>query len=212
MGAREAFLKSGESVGRLLREPVVAERWDQPSALEGFTVGGLAAHLAAQVYLQVLVALNADDPAGDPIGLLGHYDRAAWSDGDLDSEVNSGIVRSGEKQAEAGAAGLIAKVDAALVTLRERLPAEPADRVVPLPWVGWSLTLDDLLITRMMEIAVHSDDLAASCGIGTPDLPADVIEPVTDLLSRLALRKHGQAAVLRSLSRAERAPAHIAAF
>ena len=92
MGTREAFLTSGESVLRLLREPVVSERWDEPSALEGFTVGGLAAHLAAQVYLQVPVALDADDLDGDPIGLLGHYDRVAWTDGDLDSEVNSGIV------------------------------------------------------------------------------------------------------------------------
>lgn len=212
MGTREAFLEAGDSVARLLREPVVAERWDEPSALQGFTVGGLAAHLAAQVHLQVTVALDAADPGADRIGLLDHYARVAWADGDLDSEVNTGIRQAGEQQAETGVGGLIGKVEDALVTLRERLPAESADRFVHLPWVGWSLSLDDLLITRMMEIAVHSDDLAVSCGITTPDLPPEVIEPVTDLLSRLALRRHGQAAVLRSLSRAERAPAHIAAF
>lgn len=212
MGTRQAFLEAGESVSRLLAEPVVAEQWDRPSALEGFTIGGLAAHLAAQVHAQVPVALDAADPGGVLIGLLDHYERVEWTDGDLDSEVNTGIRQAGETQAEAGADGLIAKVDEALVSLRERLSAEPADRVVHLPWVGWSLTLDDLLITRMMEIAVHSDDLAAGLGIATPELPAEVIEPVIDLLSRLALRRHGQAAVLRSLSRAERAPAHIAAF
>ncbi len=27
-------------------------------------------------------------------------------------------------------------------------------------WWRWTLTFDDLLVTRMMEIAVHSDDLA----------------------------------------------------
>ena len=83
--------------------------------------------------------------------------------------------------------------------------------MVPLPWVRWSLTLDDLLITRMMEIAVHSDDLAASCAIATPDPPADVIDGHRPAQPARAPR-HGQAAVLRSLSRAERAPAHIAAF
>jgi hypothetical protein len=212
MDTREAFLRAAESVARLLRDPAVAERWDQPSALQGFTVGGLAAHLAAQVHDQVSLALDAADPGADRIGLLDHYARVAWTDGDLDSEVNTGIRRKGEAQAEAGAAGLTAKVEEALAALRERLPAEPADRVVHLPWTGWSFSLDDLLITRMMEIAVHSDDLAVSCGIATPDLPPEVIEPVTDLLSRLALRRHGQAAVLRALSRAERAPSHIAAF
>jgi len=63
-----------------------------------------------------------------------------------------------------------------------------------------------------MEIAVHSDDLAVSAGIDTPDLPAAVIEPVVDLLTRIAVRRHGQPAVLRALSRAERAPDTIAAI
>ncbi|MGH3387023.1 MAG: maleylpyruvate isomerase N-terminal domain-containing protein, partial [Nocardioidaceae bacterium] len=66
--------------------------------------------------------------------------------------------------------------------------------------------------TRMMEIAVHSDDLAASVDVATPDLPAEVVDTVVDLLSRLAVRRHGPTAVLRALTRAERAPAGIAAF
>jgi hypothetical protein len=37
-------------------------------------------------------------------------------------------------------------------------------------------------------------------------------DTVLTLLTRLAARRHGPAAVLRALSRAERAPATIAAF
>ncbi|MDZ5443067.1 hypothetical protein U2F26_10035 [Micromonospora sp. 4G57] len=45
--------------------------------------------------------------------------------------------------------------------------------------------------------------------MATPDFPA---ETVVDLLSRIALRRHGATDVLRALSRAERAPTSIAAL
>ena len=76
----------------------------------------------------------------------------------------------------------------------------------------WGLLLEDFLVTRMMEIAVHSDDLACSVHVPTPDLPATVLDPVFALLTRLAVRRHGSSALLRALSRAERAPETIAAF
>jgi hypothetical protein len=64
----------------------------------------------------------------------------------------------------------------------------------------------------MMELAVHSDDLAVSVGTATPALRQSAVDTVIDLLSRLAVRRHGPTAVLRALSRAERSPATIAAF
>jgi hypothetical protein len=81
-----------------------------------------------------------------------------------------------------------------------------------MPWVGWALTLDDFLTTRTMELAVHMDDLAVSVGLAAPGLPDDAFDPVLMLLSRLAARRHGQAALLRALARAERAPAAINAI
>jgi hypothetical protein len=59
---------------------------------------------------------------------------------------------------------------------------------------------------------VHADDLAVSVGMATPALPAAVLDPVFELLTRLAVRRHGPTAVLRALSRAERAPDTISAF
>jgi len=67
-------------------------------------------------------------------------------------------------------------------------------------------------VTRMMEITVHSDDLAVSVDIATPDLTEQVLSPVLQLLASLAVRRHGQPAVVRALSRAERAPDTITAF
>jgi hypothetical protein len=96
--------------------------------------------------------------------------------------------------------------------LRAKLPGEPAGRTVFLPWGPWSLSLDDMLRTRMMEIVVHGDDLAYSVGRSASQPPEAAASAAIGLLSTLALRKHGTAAIVRALSRAERAPASIAAF
>ncbi|WP_220182723.1 hypothetical protein [Sphaerisporangium album] len=64
----------------------------------------------------------------------------------------------------------------------------------------------------MMELAVHSDDLAVSVGVPTPPLDPGAVDTVIGLLSRLAVRRHGPVNVLRALSRAERAPALINAI
>ena len=208
---RDAYGETARSAGRLLRAPAVAGRGDAPSALAEFSVRGLAGHLAWQVLSapRVLAEPTAGEP---PIGLLDHYGNVKWLGADVNDDVNVGIRAGGERVAADGAADLAARVEAAASELPASLAAEPADRVVTLPWTGWSLRLDDFLITRLMEIAVHSDDLAVSVGVPAPELAPAALDPVLALLSRLAVRRHGQAAVLRALSRAERAPATIAAI
>ncbi|MEZ0074673.1 maleylpyruvate isomerase N-terminal domain-containing protein [Planotetraspora sp. GP83] len=210
-GIRDDFLITARSAANLLREPAVAAAWSEPSALPEFSVGGLAAHLAYQV-LAVRQALAEPPPQEQTITLLEHYGRVEWVGADLDDEINVRIRNGGEELAAEGPAALAAHVDSAIKELTDGL-ASAAERPVRVPlWGPWSLTLDDLLITRMMEIAVHSDDLAVSVGIATPAFPQGAVETVIDLLSRLAVRRHGPTAVLRALSRAERAPATIAAF
>ena len=211
MSTREAFLTAAESAAKMLDQPAVAVAWTEPSALTGFTVGGLAEHLATQI-LFVLRTLRQPAPHGEPVSLLGHYDRVTWIGADLDAEVNVAIRRGGEDAAVEGAAALVSRTHATVRELCDLLPAEPADRVVQPPSGPWGLRLDDLLVTRMMEIAVHSDDLAVSVGIATPQLPARVLDPVLKLLADLAVRRHGAVALLRALSRSERAPATISAF
>ena len=175
------------------------------------SVGALAAHLGAQVIFAVST-LDQAPPEGEPVGLLGHYERVTWIGADLDAEINVGIRANAERNGAVGPAVLVEHVQGAIAALRERLDAEPADRIVSPPAGPWALTLDDFLVTRMMEIAVHSDDLACSVELDTPALPARVLRPVFDLLVTLSVRRHGATAVLRALSRAERAPASVAAF
>jgi len=211
MTHREAFVDAARAALSLLEHPAVAERWSEPSACEGFTVGGLAAHLATQV-LKVPDVLAGESGGDAPKTLIGHYSSVAWLGADLESDINVGIRDGGEAVAGAGAQALAGQVSDVTEKLSALLAAEPADRVVMLPWVGWSLTLDDYLTTQMMEIAVHRDDLAVSVGVEVDDLPEAVFGPVLDLLASLAARRHGQTALLRALARAERAPDRVNAL
>jgi hypothetical protein len=179
--------------------------------LRDFSVGGLAAHLAAQIFF-VPQLLAGSEPPEEPITVLDHYAQAQWIKSGVDDEPNVSIRRGGEAAAVQGAEALALRAEATVSELRLALFAEPGDRVVHLPWTQWSLRLDDFLITRMMELAVHSDDLAVSVGVGTPPLTPAAVDTVTGLLTRLAVRRHGPTAVIRTLSRAERAPITITAF
>jgi Mycothiol maleylpyruvate isomerase N-terminal domain len=208
---RYAYLIAARSVAAFLAAPDVGRAWSAPSALVGFQVSGLAGHLASQV-LNVPRVLALPPPVDPPISLLDHYAKASWVDAPYDSATNTEIREGGEEIAAIGPVALAAAVDEAARTLADVLTAQPLDRVVHLPWNGWALTLEDYLTTRLMEIAVHTDDLACSVGATAPELPDEVIAPVFALLTSVAARRHGQAAVLRALSRAERAPATVTAF
>jgi len=210
-GTADDFLVTARAAASLLRDPAVAAAWDQPSALPEFSVRGLAGHLAYQV-LALPPILTGPVPQEPTISLLEHYERALWIGTGLDDDINVRIRRGGEQEASDGPQALAARVDSAVEDLADRL-AGSADRPVRIPlWGPWTLRLGDMLTTRMMELAVHSDDLAVSVGVPTPPLPPGAAQTVVDLLSRLAVRRHGATSVLRALSRAERAPATIAAF
>ena len=208
---RDAYREAARCARTLLADSRVARTWAAPSALAGFTVGGLAAHLAAQIHA-VAAALDAGQGQYPTIPVLEHYARARWVGAGPDAEINVLIREQGQDAAGLGFAALLERADLALADLTARLPDVPEDRTVQPPAGPWTLTFDDFLLTRMMEISVHCDDLAASIGAEPPDLPDAVIQPVLALLATLAARRHGQSRVLRALTRAERAEGSISAF
>lgn len=206
---RYLFLDVAESAAALLRDPAVAASWKSDSALAEFPVSGLAGHLAWQITVVPLL-LAEEEPDEKPSTLFDHYTHAAWIGAPVDDALNVGIRGASAKIAAGGPGALAAEADAVLQKLRDLLPAEPAGRIVRR--ASSVLTLDDFLITRILEIAVHSDDLAVSVGIPTPELPTEATDTVLALLTRLAAHRHGPTAVLRALSRAERAPTTITAI
>ena len=194
----------------LLADPVVAENWGSPSALARLSTGGLAAHLAGQV-IQVPPVLEAP-VEHELVSLREHFVRSTWTDGDLDSEPNTDVRRSAEQEATAGPAAVVTAATEALDRLRRRLPGVPEKQVVQLPWGPWALDLDDYLVTRLVELAVHCDDLAAGVGVEPPELPAEALDAVIDVLCAMAARRHGRSTLIRALSRAERAPRTVSAL
>ena len=207
----QAYLTAVDSIADLLGRAEVADAWDSPSALAEWRVGGLAGHLAAQAFLGVRLLENGSSTQ-DPISIDEHYERAAWVTAKIDDDVSASIRAGGDADAQAGPAALVDRVRTARDRTAELLVGTDESLVLLVPWQGWSLRRDDLLTTGMMEIAVHSDDLGASVGVPAPSLPSDVLDAVQALVTRLAMRRHGQSAVHAALTRAERATGSIAAF
>ncbi|MCX5208018.1 maleylpyruvate isomerase N-terminal domain-containing protein [Kitasatospora sp. NBC_00240] len=210
---RRAYLETARTARDLLAEPAVAAAWHAPGALDLMTVGDLAGHLAGQTFL-VPQVLAEPVPAAHraPLPLLDYYAAVRWIGSAPDHPVNLRIRRAGAEAGAEGPQALAARTTATVDALRRTLPAEPPDRLVHLPRGPWTLRLDDFLVSRMMELAVHTDDLAFSVGLPTPPIPAAGLDTVIRLLTRLSVRRHGPTALLRTLARAERAPATVAAF
>ena len=210
---RTAVLHAADLVAELVARPEVGAAWVRESACAGMSVGGLTWHLANQP-LNVLRLVRADQTAGagaETIGLLDHYARAAWVREDHDSEANRSIREAANIEA---AKGPVTDAIAALAAARAELGAVLAhpSATTFIPWQGWALATDDFLVTRLMEMVVHADDLAASVDVATPDFGPAVLDPVFRLLTALAVRRHGQDAVVRTLTRPQRAPSTVSAF
>ncbi len=198
---RRTFLDTITAVRPVIASPQVATHWDEPSALPQFSVHGLAGHLARAAF-SVEAYLDGSKPESkDPVSAAAYY--AIVLDADISSPVNAGIRQRGEEQAAAGHEHLIAHLDRLSGRLRERLPREPDDRLMRV-YADLTIGLDDYLVTRIIELTVHADDLAVSVGIDPPALPPAALRIAIGTLVEVARYRHGDLAVLRALSRRER--------
>lgn len=211
----ELFPEVAATAADLTAHPEVARRWGDESACAGMTVGGLAHHLAGQARAVVRL-LSAPPHEGDPIEVVEHYRRAAWVHTGLDDEVNVAIREGSDEDAAGGPEVLAAQVRADLDALPRVLsPVLSRTRepdAVLVPWQGWALTAHDLVLTRCMEVLVHSDDLAASIDVEPPGYPVEVAQQVAGLLAAVAVERHGTTRVIRALSRPQRAEGNVSAF
>ena len=211
----ELFPEVARVAADLIRHPEVARRWHDESACAGMSVGGLANHLAGQA-ANVVRLLAAPPHEATAIPVLEHYRRAAWVHTGLDDEANVDVRTSADAYATSGPVDLLERVDADLEALPAALvPVLDGTRApdsVLIPWQGWSLSAADFVLTRTMEAIVHSDDLAASIEVETPRFPTESADAVLGLLASVAAERHGQAALVRALSRPQRSTGPVSAF
>lgn len=198
---RKLFLACSKAARSLVGAPGVADAWDEPSALERWKVSGLTGHLV-RATTSVEAYLDADQaPEGEAITAARYYELIL--DRDLDSKLNVAVRERGDEMAADGLASLLALWDGTLARLEERLDYEAASRRVRV-FDDLVLKLDDYLVTRMLEMIVHADDVAVSTGAALPDFPEAAYELVIGTLVGAARLHRGDLAVLRALARRER--------
>ena len=192
----EAVTKSAE----LIDTPATADQWDQPSALEGMTVGALCAHLvrAAGATIAYLDRTSPDRrPEGDLLTAVTYFHAA------VDSPVHEQIKDVSAAESTIGHQATVDKCRQLAADLETRLADEPTDRLVA-ALGGRLLTLDDFCRTRLIEVLLHLDDLAVSTGQTRPTTdplgPAIIIE----ICIEIARNRNGDWNVLYALTRAER--------
>lgn len=190
--------------------PVLAERWEQPSALAEFRISGLAGHLARAVF-NVERWLAEPAPNGGPtIDAVAYFLAGAGPAPDLADVVPHRIRQLGEHEARHGPSSLAEELSDTRARLATLLRTLPPDR--PVSVFGHVLRLDECLLTRIVELVVHLDDLAVSLNVPTPPVPAEATAAVAACLAHIAVARHGFLPVMRTLSRRERAAGSIAVF
>lgn len=215
MTIAELFLSSADAAADLIASQAVAKVWNEPSSLEGYTVAGLAGHLArAVLVVETYLGSSADAPADvDPGTLLdasGYFAAVLAEHDPLDSDMHRGVRDRGRATAADGPGALAATVRAAADHLRASLDDATLRRPISV-YDGVALPLEEYLATRLVELVVHIDDLAVSVD-ATPDIDDDTCRVVAGILAQTAARRGGGLAAVRALSRRERHPEALRAF
>jgi uncharacterized protein (TIGR03083 family) len=161
-----------------LDEADVVARREQPSGLEGWTLGDLVAHLGYGITMIADVSPAPDLTEPMTFGAyVGHYPPAA-----------SVIAEQTRERALATATDLLAGVDAAAERAWAALDALDCRLV---RGRRGPLTREDYLTTRLLELVVHADDLHRAVPVsGHPALP-DAVAAVAGTLARAYTERTG---------------------
>ena len=201
-----AFLEAADWFCDLAGREDAAAGWAEKSVLAGLSVGGLVAHVAAGVaWLEPL--LKADPPGdGRPVLSAGQYYQPFMmtEPDDLDGAMHVAVREQAEGHATRGPADTVASLRARTDRIRGALTDTPGGRLLDLrPTLPVAIPLGDFLATRIVELVVHGDDLAASLGVPA-DPPSGPAGVAVATLVAAARTTHGDGEVIRALARRER--------
>ncbi|MFB7182328.1 sterol carrier family protein [Streptomyces sp. NPDC056257] len=173
------FAHVGEAVGELGPGQLA-----RPSGLGDWTVADLAAHIAW--IADSLAAGLARPPAA-----LAELSAVEWP---FATASLAGKISEAARETLAGAP-LPELYERAGARMAEALAANPDARVLDL-WIG-DMTLADFLVTRTVELVVHTDDLNRAAGLDIP-IERQALAACTRLLAdALALKAPGGAVEVR---------------
>ncbi|MCA1843492.1 MAG: maleylpyruvate isomerase N-terminal domain-containing protein, partial [Actinobacteria bacterium] len=202
------YFEAAECVADLLDDPETAKRWDDPSALEGLSVGGLAGHLTMGI-TSILRLLDGPEVADAPVVGVGQY-AASFKMEAFDADIHRYLRDKAAHSAAYGPERTTARFREMLVALRDRLPTEPGDRILDMrPILPWAITLDNRLRLHLWDLVVHLDDLAVSLGRPGAEAPQGASTVAITVMLEAARSQHGDRSVIRVLSRRERSAEEI---
>jgi hypothetical protein len=197
---RALVVEAVEAAAELMARPLTVQQWEQPSALEGMTVGALSAHLvrAAGATIAYLDRTPPErQPEEDLLTPITYFHAA------LDSPIHDQIKEVSASESRIGHQATLEKCRQLAAEMKTRFATEPVDRLVG-ALGGRLLTLDDFCRTRLIEVLLHLDDLAVSTGEPRPATDPLGQAIVIEILIGIARHRHGDWDVLYALARAER--------
>ncbi|MGW6982473.1 sterol carrier family protein [Streptomyces sp. NPDC054932] len=160
------------------------ERLARPSGLGDWSVAELAGH----------IAWIADSLAGGlarPPAAVAELSAVEWP---FATASLAGKISEAARETLTGAP-LPELYERAAVRMAEALAAHPGERVLDL-WIG-DMTLADFLVTRTVELVVHTDDLNRAAGLDIP-IERQALAACTRLLAdALALKAPGGSVEVR---------------
>ncbi len=195
---RSHFLAGAHVVLEAIQCPQVVDAWNEPSVLEGQTVGSLCGHLARGSIWVVADYLALEQPASATFDSADDY--YATLTESLTVEDHRDVRRRGAEVAAMGFDAIVSKASEALATLDRQLSDEPDDRLVTV-FGGMGMRLDPYLSTRIVEQVVHLDDLARSVDASLPTMPRENIEMVLDIGIRVGVRRFGASVIIGGVFR-----------
>ncbi len=216
------FLLAAGYAGEILAWPEIGTAWDSPSALARMTVGAVAGHLylalrAVDKHLDETPEPSSGDSAtGDPEtgakpGVSPARNAATapphqqWPrierPEDLDRPDSLRVRVDGDHVAAWGWEAVRSAYTNRMEKLEGRLRGSLPSTV---RFGAAVMDFGDYLVTRIVELLVHADDLAASVGLPPPGPPPDSVSLAIEVLTEGARSIYGDLEVLRAFTRPER--------
>ncbi len=204
--AVEVYVGAVDWLRGILSRAEVVESWSLPSAVEHYSVGGLAAH-AVHGVLWLEQVLKDPEPVGLKRVKIPDYMGLNRVDGEHDDPFGASLRSAAEAFAETGAHIVAAALAVSRDDVATLLGAAPESRAVPvIRVVGAYAPLSEYLQTRVLEAIVHGDDVASSVpDFRVPDPPPGAVATCLGVCIEMARARVGDLETLRAFARVERA-------
>jgi hypothetical protein len=205
---RAAYLGAVDWFASLLTGGDLAGAWDQASSIDGYSVGGVAAHAVQGVIWFEEMLSEPESGSLREVTVTAFYGPNRIDAGAArEDPLASGLQAAAEAFALSGPATVHEACTVSRDRLADLLETAEASRAVPVLRVpGGQVPLREYLRPRVLEIVVHGDDVVSSVqSTKLADPPPESVAVSLALCLEMAEARVGGLEILRSMTRIERA-------